>query len=93
MQDSRHGVANGGSRHIPRHRISLHSSRGEQTMTQREKLQARLAEVEKRIAEYPCWGAALTALDEERRELKRAIKLEAQQELADQAQELKMGYE
>lgn len=42
-------------------------------MTQREKMEIRLRIIEKQIAEYPYWGGALTALDEERRGLKRAI--------------------
>lgn len=42
-------------------------------MTQRAELEKRLAEVNARISAYPYWGAALTALDEERRGLERAI--------------------
>ena len=33
----------------------------------------RLAEVNRQIAEYPYWGAALTALSEEQRGLEREI--------------------
>jgi len=40
-----------------------------------ERMRARLAELERRIAAAPHWGAALTALDEERRALRRNIEL------------------
>jgi hypothetical protein len=52
-------------------------------MTKKE-MRARLRELEKKIREYPYWGAArefpywgvaLTAMDEERRWLKRALRL------------------
>lgn len=42
-------------------------------MTLKE-MKARLAYLEKEIADYPYWGAALTAMDEERRGLKQGIK-------------------
>lgn len=35
----------------------------------------RVKELDQRIADYPCWGAALTAMDEERRGLHKAIAL------------------
>ena len=42
-------------------------------MWSKEEAEARLAWLEKEIASYPHWGAALTAMDEERRSLKRAL--------------------
>lgn len=36
----------------------------------RKALLERIAQLDKEISEYPYWGAALTAMDEERRELK-----------------------
>ena len=41
-------------------------------MTQ-EEIKARIAELDKEIAEYPYWGAALAAMDEERRALRRML--------------------
>lgn len=35
---------------------------------------ARLAEIERQIAEAPCWGAALSELNEERQELRREMR-------------------
>lgn len=35
-----------------------------------EEIKKRIAELDKQIAEYPYWGAALTAMDEERSKLK-----------------------
>lgn len=42
-------------------------------MTELEKTKARLAEVEKQIAEATCWGAYVAVLGEEHRALKRRI--------------------
>ncbi len=39
-----------------------------------EQRHMRLAYLEREIAEYPCWGAALTAMDEEARGLRRLEK-------------------
>lgn len=39
----------------------------------REEMQARVEELDKLISECPHWGAALSAYDEERGELKRAL--------------------
>lgn len=61
-------------------------------MSTREELQARLAELDEKIANYPHCGAALTAMDEERRGIMRALaaleksRESAMQELVD------MGY-
>lgn len=38
-----------------------------------EEAKERLAYLEREIAAYPCWGAALTAMDEEARGLRRYI--------------------
>lgn len=42
-------------------------------MTERERLKARLAELDERIAAVEQWGALLTALDEERRAVLAAL--------------------
>ena len=39
----------------------------------RGELERRIAELESQIAAYPYWGAALSAMDEERRGLKRSL--------------------
>ena len=39
-----------------------------------EQIEARLVEVNKKISEYPHWGAGLAALDEERRELESSLR-------------------
>lgn len=41
-------------------------------------LRARLRVLDARIAEYPFWGAALTAMDEERRGVRRALGMDPQ---------------
>lgn len=43
-------------------------------MTEYDELKARLAELDAQIDEYPHWGAALTAWDEERQAILRALK-------------------
>jgi hypothetical protein len=40
----------------------------------RQQLEARLVELNKKIAEYPHWGAVLTAWEEERRGVERALR-------------------
>jgi len=42
-------------------------------MSELERIKARLAEVEKKIAEATCWGAYVAVLGEEQRALKRRI--------------------
>jgi hypothetical protein len=42
-------------------------------MTQREKLEARLKELDAKIAAHPHWGAVLTAMEEERRGILAAL--------------------
>ncbi len=39
-----------------------------------DEIKERIACLDKEIAEYPYWGAALGAMDEERRELKRSLR-------------------
>jgi hypothetical protein len=50
----------------------------------REQMLARVRELDAKIAAYPHWGAALTAMDEERRGLIQA--LERQEDVADISQ-------
>ena len=40
-----------------------------------ERIKARIAKLEKDIMDYPCWGAAIAAMGEELRNLKRQLKL------------------
>lgn len=42
-------------------------------MSELEKLRARKRELDTQISEYPYWGAAITAMDEERRGIERQI--------------------
>lgn len=49
-----------------------------------DQIRVRLAAVNKSIAEYPCWGAGLTELSEEREELEQSLLLvtEGERQLA-----------
>jgi len=40
----------------------------------RQQLEKRLAELDEKIANYPRWGAVLTAWDEERQGIERALR-------------------
>ena len=43
-------------------------------------IRARIKELDKQIAAYPYWGAALTAMDEERRGLRQSLELRKDEE-------------